>query len=68
MPPEGYHPRRGYESVWGMPYYPMFYPDGSARSLRTKAEIQSDLEAALDVENYELAAKLRDELFAKELE
>ena len=53
---------QGYRSLWGMPYYPMNYPDGSGIETRTKAFVQGELQAALDVENYERAAELRDEL------
>lgn len=60
MPPEGYE--HGYRSWGGMPYYPMNYPDGSWNGKRSKEAVQSELNAAVEAENYELAAKLRDEL------
>lgn len=64
MPPEGYQEadEHGYRSIFGMPYYSFYYPDNSPRTIRTKEGVQSELEAALAVENYEEAAKLRDEM------
>jgi hypothetical protein len=63
MPPEGHEAdEQGYRSVFGMPYYPFYYPDNSPRTIRSKKQVQSELNAALEVENYEQAAKLRDEM------
>jgi len=57
MPPEDYP-----NYWWGLPYYPMNYPDSSGIETRTKEFVQSELNAALKVEDYERAAVLRDEL------
>ena len=53
---------QGYRSLFGMPYYPFYYPDGSGIETRTKAFVEEELKAALEIENYERAAELRDEL------
>ena len=66
MPPEGYDERNRKDlfSYWGLPFYSMNYPDGSGIETRTKAFVQAELEAALEVEDYEQAVVLRDELKA----
>lgn len=53
---------QGYRSIYGMPYYNFYYPDGSGIETRTKAFVENELKQALDVEDYERAAELRDEL------
>lgn len=57
MPPEDYP-----NYWWGLPRYNMNYPDGSGFETRTKAFVQAELEKALEVEDYEQAIILRDEL------
>ena len=55
---------QGYRSIYGMPYYPFYYPDGSPKNIRTPESVQAELDNALDQERYERAAELRDELKA----
>lgn len=52
MPPENYYPR------WDDLYFQW------GVETRTKAVVQSELEHALEIEDYERAAVLRDELKA----
>ncbi len=55
---------QGYRSIYGMPYYNFYYPDNSPKEIRTPESVQIELDAALDKEQYERAAELRDELKA----
>lgn len=66
MPPEGYN---DYAKGWwnGLHFYHMNYPDGSGVETRTKEYVQRELEAALEVEDYERACILRDEIKAMDL-
>lgn len=66
MPPEGYdeRSRKDLFNYWGLPQYKMNYPDGSGFETRTKAFVQSELDEALELEDYLRAAVLRDELKA----